>query len=116
VGAFYKLVRCLVMNMLFEVDVILGDEFMSKYNCILHYGRNCLIIQKGKRHIKVKAPFQIIAPELRRRLIPRLFLTYHVCLAVEKSCSMRRACVLGNAGSAGLRHYRVGVDYLFWPT
>jgi hypothetical protein len=44
------------MNLLFEVDLILGDEFMIKYNCILHYGRKCLMIQKGKRHIIVKTP------------------------------------------------------------
>ena len=55
-GPFHKPVKCLVMNLLFEVDLILGDEFMSKYNCILHYGRNCVMIQKGKRHITVKSP------------------------------------------------------------
>jgi hypothetical protein len=42
------------MNLLFEVDMNLGDEPMTKYNCILHYGRKCLMIQKGKRHISVK--------------------------------------------------------------
>jgi hypothetical protein len=31
-GAFHKPVKCYVMNMLFEVDVILGDEFMTRYN------------------------------------------------------------------------------------
>jgi hypothetical protein len=36
IGAFHKPVKCLVMNLLFEVDIILGDEFMSKYDCILH--------------------------------------------------------------------------------
>ena len=55
-GPFHKPVRCLVMNLLFEVDLILGDEFMTKYNCILHYGKNCVMIQKGKRHITVKSP------------------------------------------------------------
>jgi hypothetical protein len=56
IGAFYKPAKCLVMNLLFEVDMILGDEFMSKYDCILHYGHGCLMIQKGKRHITVKTP------------------------------------------------------------
>jgi hypothetical protein len=56
IGAFHKPVKCLVMNLLFEVDIILGNEFMSKYDCILHYGRKCLIIQKVKRHITVKTP------------------------------------------------------------
>jgi hypothetical protein len=53
---FYKPVKCLVMNLLFEVDMILGDEFMTKYDCILQYGRKCLMIQKGKRHITLKIP------------------------------------------------------------
>jgi hypothetical protein len=44
------------MNLLFEIDMILGDEFMTKYDCILHYCCKCLMIQKGKRHITVKTP------------------------------------------------------------
>jgi hypothetical protein len=56
IGSFHKPVKCLVMNLLFEVYMILGDEFMTKYDCILHYGRKCLMIQKGKRHMTVKTP------------------------------------------------------------
>jgi hypothetical protein len=56
IGSFHKPVKCLVKNLLFEIYMILGDEFMTKYNCILHYGRKCLMIQKGKRHIIVKTP------------------------------------------------------------
>jgi hypothetical protein len=37
-----------------QVNMILGDEFMTKYDCILHYGRQCLMIQKEKRHITMK--------------------------------------------------------------
>jgi hypothetical protein len=48
IGSFHKPVKCLIMNLLFEVDMILGDEFMTKYDCISHYGRKCLMIQKGK--------------------------------------------------------------------
>ena len=55
-GSFHKPVKCYVMNLLFEVDLILGDEFMDRYNCILHYGKNCIMIQKGKRHVTVKSP------------------------------------------------------------
>jgi hypothetical protein len=44
IGSFHKPVKCLVMNLLFKVDMILGDEFMTKYDCILHYGRKCLMI------------------------------------------------------------------------
>jgi hypothetical protein len=56
IGLFHKPVKCLVMNLLFEVDMILEDECMTKYDCILHYGRKCLMIQKEKRHITVKTP------------------------------------------------------------
>jgi hypothetical protein len=55
-GAFHKPVKCYVMDMLYEVDTILGKAFMLKYNCILHYGRGCIIIQKGKRHMTVNSP------------------------------------------------------------
>lgn len=55
-GAFHKPVRCFVMNQMYEVDVILGEEFMGKYNCILHYKQKTVYIQKGKRHITVKSP------------------------------------------------------------
>jgi hypothetical protein len=56
IGSFHKPVKCLVMSLLFEVGMILGDGFMTKYDCILQYGRKCLMIQKGKRHITVKTP------------------------------------------------------------
>ena len=55
-GAFHKPVKCYVMNLLFEVDLILGDEFMTKYNCVLHYGKSCVMIQKGKRFLTLKSP------------------------------------------------------------
>jgi hypothetical protein len=40
--AFHKPVKCYVMDMLYEVDLILGEEFMTKYDCLalwqgLHY-------------------------------------------------------------------------------
>jgi hypothetical protein len=42
-GAFHKLVkRCYVMDMLYEVDLILGEAIMLKYDCILHYGKGCI--------------------------------------------------------------------------
>jgi hypothetical protein len=52
-GAFHKPVKCYVMDMLYEVDLILREEFLDKYNCILHYGKGCIMIQKGKRHLTV---------------------------------------------------------------
>jgi hypothetical protein len=55
-GAFHKLVKCYVMDMLYEVDLILGEEFLDKYDCILHYGKGCIMIRKGKRHFTVKSP------------------------------------------------------------
>jgi hypothetical protein len=38
-GSFHKPVKCSVMDMLYEVDLILGEAFMLKYDCILHYGK-----------------------------------------------------------------------------
>jgi hypothetical protein len=55
-GAFHKTVKCYVMDMLYKVDLILGEEFLDKYNCILHYGKGCIMIQKGKRHMTINSP------------------------------------------------------------
>jgi hypothetical protein len=55
-GAFHKPVNCYVMDMLYEVDLILGEEFLDKYDCILHYGKGCIMIRKGKRHMTIKSP------------------------------------------------------------
>jgi hypothetical protein len=44
------------MDMLYEVDLIPGEEFPDKYDCILHYGKGCIMIRKGKRHMIVKSP------------------------------------------------------------
>jgi hypothetical protein len=55
-GAFHKPVKCYVMDMLYKVDLILGEEFLDKYDCILHYGKGCIMIQKGKRHMTINSP------------------------------------------------------------
>jgi hypothetical protein len=55
-GAFHKPVNCYIMDMLYEVDLILGEEFLDKYDCILHYGKGCIMIRKGKRHMTIKSP------------------------------------------------------------
>jgi hypothetical protein len=55
-GAFHKPVKCYVMDMLYEVDLILGEEFLDKYDCILHYGKGCIMIRKGRRHMTVNSP------------------------------------------------------------
>jgi hypothetical protein len=55
-GAFHKPVKCYVMDMLYEVDLTLGEEFLDKYDCILHYGKGCIMIRKGKRHMTVNSP------------------------------------------------------------
>jgi hypothetical protein len=34
-GAFHKPVKCYVMDMLYEVDLILGEAFMLKYDCTM---------------------------------------------------------------------------------
>jgi hypothetical protein len=48
-------VKCYVMDMLYEGDLILGEEFLDKYNCILHYGEGSIMIQIGKRHLIVNS-------------------------------------------------------------
>jgi hypothetical protein len=55
-GAFHKPVKCYVMDMLYEVDLILGEELLDKYDCILHYGKGCIMIRKGKRLLSVNSP------------------------------------------------------------
>jgi hypothetical protein len=55
-GAFHKPVKCYVMDMLYEVDLMLGKEFLDKYDCILHYGKGCIMIRKGKRHMTINSP------------------------------------------------------------
>jgi hypothetical protein len=55
-GAFHKPVKCYVMDILYEVDLILGEEFLDKYDCILHYGKGFIMIRKGKGHLTVNSP------------------------------------------------------------
>jgi hypothetical protein len=55
-GAFHKPVKCYVMDMLYKVDLILGEEFLDKYDCSLHYGKGCIMIRNGKRHLTVNNP------------------------------------------------------------
>jgi hypothetical protein len=55
-GSFHKPVKCYVMDMLYEVDLILGEAFMLKYDCIWHYGKGCIMIRKGKRHMTLNSP------------------------------------------------------------
>jgi hypothetical protein len=54
--AFHKPIKCYVMDMLYEVDLIFGEEFLDKYDCILHYGKGCIMIRKGKRYLTVNSP------------------------------------------------------------
>jgi hypothetical protein len=54
-GAFHKPVKCYVMDMLYKVDLILDEAFMLKYDCILHYGKGCIMNWKGKRHMTVNS-------------------------------------------------------------
>jgi hypothetical protein len=55
-GSFHKHMKCYVMDMLYEVDLILGKSFMDDYDRILHYGNGCIMIQKGKRHKTMNTP------------------------------------------------------------
>jgi hypothetical protein len=56
VESIHKPVKCYVMDMLYEVDFILGEKFLDKYDCILHYGKGCIMIQEGKRHMTINSP------------------------------------------------------------
>jgi hypothetical protein len=53
---FHKPVKFCLMDILYEVDLKLGEAFMLKYNCILCYGKGCIMIQKDKRHMTVNSP------------------------------------------------------------
>jgi hypothetical protein len=54
-GAFHKPVKCYVMDMLYKVDLILWEESLDKSDCILHYGKGCIMIRKSKRHITINS-------------------------------------------------------------
>jgi hypothetical protein len=71
------------MSLLFEADMILGDEFMTKYNCILHYGRKYFIIQKGKRHITVKTPPMHRDPPEKSDAVPNVLFASQLKRAVR---------------------------------
>jgi hypothetical protein len=53
-GSFHKPVKCYVMDML--LISYYGEEFLDKYDCILHYGKGRIMIRKGKRHLTVNSP------------------------------------------------------------
>jgi hypothetical protein len=72
------------MNLLFEKDMILGDAFMTKYDCILHYGRKCLIIQKGCRHIIVKTPLMQRDPPEESDVVPNVLSASQLKRAVRR--------------------------------
>jgi hypothetical protein len=65
-GAFHKPVKCFVMDLLYEVDLTLGDEFMTRYNCVMHYGKKCMVMQKGDRRITMNT-----RPLLRTNFVDR---------------------------------------------
>jgi hypothetical protein len=72
------------MNLLFEIDMILGDEFMTTYTCTLHYGRKCLMIQKGKRHITVKTPPMHRDPPKESDAVPNVLSASQLKRAVRR--------------------------------
>jgi hypothetical protein len=72
------------MNLLFQVDMILGDEFMTKYDCILHYGHKCIMIQKGKRHIIVKTPSMHRDPPEESDAVPNVLSASQLKRAVRR--------------------------------
>jgi hypothetical protein len=56
-GTYKQSVRCVVMPLLHEVDVILGQKFMSAHKCILDFERSVVLMKKGRRRVTVaRAP------------------------------------------------------------
>jgi hypothetical protein len=54
---YQQFVRCVVMPLLHEVDVILGQKFMSAHKCILDFERSVVLMKKGRRRVIVaRAP------------------------------------------------------------
>jgi hypothetical protein len=52
-GTYQQSVRCVVMPLLHEVDVILGQNFMSAHKCILVFERFVVLMKKGRRRVTV---------------------------------------------------------------
>ena len=52
-GHYQQSVRCVVMPLLHEVDVILGEQFMTSHKCILDFERNSVLLKKGRRRVTV---------------------------------------------------------------
>jgi hypothetical protein len=56
-GTYQQSVRCVVMPLLHEVDVILGQKFMSAHKCILDFERSVVLMKKGRQRVTVaRAP------------------------------------------------------------
>jgi hypothetical protein len=92
-GSFHKPVKCYVMDMLYEVDLILGEAFMLKYKSILHYGKSCIMIQKGKGHMTMNTPaLPQVQPSVGKN---KLDSVYFVCLTVEKNSPQESTRLLG---------------------
>jgi hypothetical protein len=52
-GSVQQAVKCAVMPLLFGVDVILGQQFMTSHKCILDFDRMCVLLRKGRRRVTV---------------------------------------------------------------
>jgi hypothetical protein len=52
-GTYQQSVRCVVMPLLHEVDVIWGQKFMSAHKCILDFERSVVLMKKGRRRVTV---------------------------------------------------------------
>jgi hypothetical protein len=52
-GSVQQAIKCAVMPLLFGVDVILGQQFMTSHKCILDFDRMCVLLRKGRRRVSV---------------------------------------------------------------
>jgi hypothetical protein len=72
-GSVQQAVKCAVMPLLFGVDVILGQQFMTSHKCILDFDRMCVLLRKGRRRVIVlKSDMPRQKPSLENKLVPSL--------------------------------------------
>jgi hypothetical protein len=53
IGTYQQSVKCVVMPLLHEVDVILGQKCMSVHMCILDFERSVVLMKKGRRRVTI---------------------------------------------------------------
>jgi len=96
IGTYQQSVRCVVMPLLHEVDVILGQKFISAHKCILDFERSVVLMKKGRRRVTVaRAPAHgWINPNEKSNPLAVLCPTAKTCL--QKWASSLPGCYQAN--------------------